>query len=78
MLLKMMNAIEVAIFFSGMQGASIGGMSHQLQRQLVDGHWVLAFRDAASAQQAAQSVSEHSSRLRLLYAEQLASLLRTL
>jgi hypothetical protein len=51
-------------------------MGHQLQRQLVDGHWVLAFRDAASGQQAAQLVAEHANRLRQLYAEQLAPLLK--
>ncbi|BDA41766.1 probable protein CLEC16A homolog at N-terminal half [Coccomyxa sp. Obi] len=59
------------------RGASIGGMGQQLQRQLVDGHWVLAFRDAGSAQQAAQLVSEHASRLRQHYSAFLAPLLKS-
>lgn len=59
------------------QGASIGGMGQQLQRQLVDGHWVLAFRDSGSAQQAAQMVTDHASRLRQHYAALLAPLLKS-
>ena len=35
-----------------------------MQKQLVDGHWILAFRDAAAAQQAARMVTELSANLR--------------
>ncbi len=66
------------MFSAGLhQGASIGGIGQQLQRQLVDGHWVLAFRDAGSAQQAAQMVAEHASKLRQHYTSLLAPLLKS-
>ena len=39
-------------------------MRNQMQKQLVDGHWILAFRDAAAAQQAARMVTELSANLR--------------
>lgn len=46
------------------QNTSIGGMRNQMQKQLVDGHWILAFRDPAAAQQAARMVTELSANLR--------------
>ena len=58
------------------QGASMGGMGQQLRRQLVDGHWVLAFRDGASAQAACAQVAEHAAALRQHYAAALAPLLK--
>ena len=54
----------------------MGGMGQQLRRQLVDGHWVLAFRDGASAQAACAQVSEHAAALRQHYAAALAPLLK--
>ena len=53
-----------------------GGVGHQLQRQLVDGHWVLAFRDPGAAAAAAALVAEHAGRLRRHYAAALAELLQ--
>jgi hypothetical protein len=58
------------------QGASIGGVGQQLKRQLVDGHWVLAFRDGASAHAACAQVAEHAAALRAHYAAALAPLLK--
>ena len=46
------------------QNTSKGGMRNQIQKQLVDRHWILALQDAAAAQQAARMVTELSANLR--------------
>ena len=58
------------------QNTSIGSMRNQMQKQLVDGHWILAFRDAAAAQQAARMVTELSANLRQHLADVMAPFLR--
>lgn len=47
-----------------------------MQKQLVDGHWILAFRDAAAAQQAARMVTEFSANLRRDLADVMAPFIR--
>ena len=59
-----------------MQNTSIGSMRNQMQKQLVDGHWILAFRDAAAAQQAARMVTELSANLRQHLADVMAPFIR--
>ena len=51
-------------------------MRNQMQKQLVDGHWILAFRDAAAAQQAARMVTELSANLRQHLADVMAPFIR--
>lgn len=48
----------------------------ELQRQLVDGHWVLSFAEAAAAQAAAVLVQDHAARFRRQLAAALAPLLQ--
>lgn len=59
-----------------MQNTSIGSMRNQMQKQLVDGHWILAFRDAVAAQQAARMVTELSANLRQHLSDVLAPFIR--
>ena len=47
-----------------------------MQKQLVDGHWILAFRDAAAAQQAARMVTELLVNLRQHLADVMAPFIR--
>ena len=55
----------------------MGGIGQRLQRQFMDGHRVLAFGDAGSAEKAAQMVTDHASRLRQHYAALLTPLLQS-
>ncbi|KAK9825468.1 hypothetical protein WJX81_005951 [Elliptochloris bilobata] len=56
--------------------AGAGMVAAQLQRQLVDGHWVLSFPDAAAAQAAAVLVQDHAARFQRQLAAALAPLLQ--
>lgn len=57
------------------QASTPATVSHQLDQQLVDGHWVLAFPDPAAALQAKQLLEERAAALRILYARVLQPLL---
>ena len=57
------------------QGTGAMGTTVHLQRQLVEGHWVLAFADAAAAAHAAALVTSQEAHMRRLYRAALSPLL---
>ena len=53
----------------GTQAASPGTEFMQLQRKLIDGHWVLAFPDTDRVQSALQLTEQHTAKLRAYYCQ---------
>lgn len=58
----------------GMQTAKLGEAAQQLQEQLADGHWVLAFPNAAEARAAQDSVQQQAGHMKALLAHILSPL----
>jgi hypothetical protein len=57
------------------QGARLGEMVHQLEQQLVDGHWVLAFETPALAESALHHIQKHVDLTKELFRELLQPML---
>ena len=58
-----------------MQNAKMGEAMHQLEQQLVDGHWVLAFENSEQAQAAHRELQSQASAMHGLLKEVLSPLL---
>ena len=60
-----------------LQNSGSGALLVNINRQLIDGHWVLSFSNAQQAQYAQEMVESHAARLRILYGEALLPMLAT-
>jgi len=58
-----------------LQGSGLGEAVHQLEQQLVDGHWVLAFETPALAEAAMHHIREQAHLTQQLFKELLQPLL---
>lgn len=52
----------------------VGNLGQNVSRQLLDGHWVLAFPSAERAWAAKQLIDQHTARLRAFYCDLLTPL----
>ena len=57
-------SVQMAHLTTLLQGAVAADVHQAVDKQLVDGHWVLSFSDAGAAQQAASKLAEAAAMLR--------------
>lgn len=58
-----------------MQGVSMGEAVHQLEQQLIDGHWVLSFESARLAESVMQHITKQAEMCKELLREVMQPLL---